>query len=194
MKFQNDSDYQRAVDIFRQHHFPVRSAGIKSNSTISDTLLRPASASVIQSSFIYDPCGTSTLPPIAVYQTPRTNDSNNTEYVRPRPFSSTESRFFVDPPTASSDAVRPSSAWSMSSARRSEASSTTLGPPLARPGSALEPYRSSRFEKRVGSYHFCFVTDIMLLWFLSAAKTLHVHDPRCAWLLLCFANDALVIY
>ena len=155
MKFQNELDYQRAVEIFRQLRFPMRSAEAKSSSKVSDALAKPTSASVIQRPAIYDSYGASPPPAIGVYQAQVSNDLNNTACVLPRTFSSAESRFFKDHPTAPPDFIRPSSTWSMSTAKQSETtSSTTLGRPPASPNSALEPSWSSHFEKRVHSHRF----------------------------------------
>ncbi len=157
MRFKNEADYQRVVEIFERLNFPINNAGNKDSPAAPRRILGPTPASVIQSSvhsYVRDQPSISDVAKNC--ETRDTHTLNDACYALPRPFLTDESPFFRRSHTASSDTARPRSEWSLDGSRASDTvPSISFGEPLVRPSSVLDnirPISMSQSERTVCKY------------------------------------------
>jgi hypothetical protein len=140
MRFKNNQDYEKTVDLFLRLKFPIRNAGNKTAPTAPPRPARPASASLIPTqSQHFHAHQTSDLYSAKTYAAPAAAAISSTSYDLPRPFSPAESPFFTRSHTASSETVRPRSSISLENGRPLETvSSMSFGELFSRPNSVLQ--------------------------------------------------------
>jgi hypothetical protein len=157
MRFKNEADYQRVVEIIEGLEFPIHNAVNKDGPVAPTMPLRPASATPIQNSVgsivRYQPSNSDAVKNLVTQSSSTVNDAC---YTLARPFLMEESPFFRQSETASSYTARPGSAWSLDSSRASDtASSISFGDPLVMPSSVfndVRPTSASQFERTVCIY------------------------------------------
>lgn len=194
MRFKNDADYQRVVDIFQGLKFPINNAGNTGTIAAPMRPLRPASAILIPNpshSCVRDQPSVSNV--AKNYETRASNTVNNASHTLPRPFLTEESHFFRRSDTASSETARPGSSLSLDGSRASDTvSSMSFGEPLVRPNSVLDYVRAessiskSQFERKVcllsattkipQHYHFFCVRRIYSTTAVSQNRDFHLND------------------
>jgi hypothetical protein len=160
MRFKNDADYEKVVDIFGRLKFPISNAGNTGTPAAPMRPLRPAPASLIQNPpFSHIRYQSSISEVTKNYETRASNALNDASYALPRPLLTEESPFFRRSHTASSETARPGSSLSLDGPRASDtASSMSFREPLVRPNSVLDYVRpvsslsASQFETEVCIY------------------------------------------
>lgn len=157
MRFKNEADYQRVVEIIEGLKIPIHNAVNKDGPVAPIIPLRSASATLIQ-----NPVGSNVRYQLSNsdaaknWVTQSSSTVNDACYTLARPLLTEESPFFRRSETASSYTARPGSAWSLDSSKASDtASSISFGDPLMRPSSVFNdarPTSASQLERMVCIY------------------------------------------
>jgi hypothetical protein len=115
MRFNNETDYRRVVEIFNRVRLPIKPASGQAGTTAVVQPTRPASASVIEKSSVFDNYSSSYSRSMNTSKLPDENVSQSPSCALSRPTTMGDSPYFGMPHTASFDSVKPGSGWPLSS-------------------------------------------------------------------------------